>query len=137
MVILFIQRLECILRIGITYISTNRIAFIFMLLLMVLFFVKSETAEHFVQKAHKDYTLQNAACPFITLKNLNGIIQTHTHKHTNYRKVIIFLTLYMNWSFENLFMVDQNVIVHAHINIVYSTMNKYKSISALLQNFKE
>ena len=67
-----------------------------MLLLMVLFFVKSETAEHFVQKAHKDYTLQNAACPFITLKNLNGIIQTHTHKHTNYRKVIIFLTLYMN-----------------------------------------
>ena len=37
------QRLEYILRIGITYISTNRIAIIFMLLLMVLFFVKSET----------------------------------------------------------------------------------------------
>ena len=53
-----------------------------MLLLMVLFFVKSETAEHFVQKAHKDYTLQNAACPFITLKNLNGIIQTQTYAQT-------------------------------------------------------
>lgn len=79
--VILVQRLECILRIGITYISTNRIAFIFMLLLMVLFFVKSETAEHFVQKAHKDYTLQNAACPFITLKNLNGIIQTHTQTY--------------------------------------------------------
>ena len=58
---------------------------------MVLFFVKSETAEHFVQKAHKDYTLQNAACPFITLKNLNGIIQTHTQRYSNFNPVIFYM----------------------------------------------
>ena len=56
-----------------------------MLLLMVLFFVKSETAEHFVQKAHKDYTLQNAACPFITLKSECYYTQTqHTQNRSNY-----------------------------------------------------
>lgn len=41
-------------------------------------FRRTKTAEHFVQKAHKDYTFTKEARPFIAL-NQNVIIQTHTN----------------------------------------------------------
>ena len=95
-------------------------------------FCRSETAEHFVQKAHKDYTLQKRHVHLLPLKS--ECYYTNTHKHKI--EVIIFYIVH-ELKFSNLFMVDQNVIVHAHINIMYSTMNMYESISALLQSSKK